>query len=256
LARVGIGRQTIAIEQTIPRMNVELSGGGVLAEPFSVTGWAFDENAFDDGTRLPYSGVDQVHVWAYPSSGAPPILVDVARTGGNYGLTRPDVAAIYGFKYMSTGFRIAVRDLPSGSYTLAFFAHSVRSNTFSNVQTVNVTLQQGVAQIVIDVPAAGIVKAPFLVAGWAVDPAATGGTGIDAVHVWAYPASGAAPIFLGQAADGGVRPDVAAWLGPAFENSGYGLIVSLPAGDYTLVVFARSVATGQFRSQTVQITVQ
>ena len=96
----------------------------------------------------------------------------------------------------------------------------------------------------------------FVVAGWAVDAGGTTGPGVDAVHVWAYPSTGATAVFVGQATYGGARPDVAAFLGSSFANCGYGLTASLPAGDYTLVVFARSVATKQFSSQTVRITVQ
>lgn len=256
LGSVSIRRQTITVEQTIPRMNVELaSGGAVRQEPFTITGWALDENAFSDGTALPRPGVDQVHVWAYPAGAAPPILVGLA----TYGLNRPDIAAIYGAKYQPSGFSISVSNLSSGTYTLAFFARSNRSNTFSNVHTVTVSVQQAAVQIAIDRPAAGVVQAlpgTFVVAGWAVDSRATTGPGVDIVHVWAYPTTGASPIFVGQAAYGGARPDVAAFLGSQSTNCGYGLTASLPPGDYTLVVFARSVATGQFRSQTVRITVQ
>jgi YVTN family beta-propeller protein len=256
LGTVGIRRQTITLEQTIPRMNVEFApGGAVRQEPFTITGWAIDENAFNDGTVIPSTGVDQVHVWAYPAGGAAPILVGLA----TYGVNRPDIAALFGAKYQPSGFSIRVSNLPTGTYTLAFFAHSNRSNTFSNVQTVTVSVQQAGVQIAIDRPSAGVVPTSsgfFFIAGWAVDTSATTGPGIDVVHVWAYPASGAAPIFLGQAAYGGARPDVAAYFGSSFTNCGYGLSAALSPGDYTLVVFARSAATKQFGSQTVRITVQ
>ena len=41
-------------------------------------------------------------------------------------------------------------------------------------------------------------ETPFLVAGWALDPAAVVGTTIDAVHIWAAPVTGAA-VFVGAA---------------------------------------------------------
>jgi len=93
------------------------------------------------------------------------------------------------------------------------------------------------------------VQQPFLVAGWAIDQAAAQGPGVDAVHVYAYPAdaSGAitgAPRFLGVAAMGGSRPDVGAIYGEQFTNSGFGLWASeLPSGFYRLVVYARSTVT-------------
>ena len=50
----------------------------------------------------------------------------------------------------------------------------------------------------------------FQVSGWAFDRAASSGTGVDYVHVYAYPnpGSGQAPIFLGAAAYGQARGDV------------------------------------------------
>src|SRR5204863_2815380 len=87
----------------------------------------------------------------------------------------------------------------------------------------------------------------FLLGGWAADLDAAQGTGIDALHVWAYPLAGGAPVFLGAASTGGVRPDVAALHGDRFLPSGYGLIVAgLPAGTYDLAVFAWSNVTGGF----------
>jgi hypothetical protein len=106
---------------------------------------------------------------------------------------------------------------------------------------------------------------PFTVAGWAIDPDAGIGTGVETLHVWAYPVTcngpGATchgtPVFLGAAAYGGRRPDVAAIFGDRFRNSGYGLTVdSLPPGTYDLAVFAWSTATGGFvPARVVRVTV-
>ena len=102
----------------------------------------------------------------------------------------------------------------------------------------------------IDAPAPGAtVGQPFLVGGWAIDPAAAGGPGVDAVHVWAYPnpGSGAPPIFLGVATYGGARPDVGAVFGNQFTSSGYNLMVSgLTPGVYQIAVFEHSEVTGTF----------
>ena len=116
-------------------------------------------------------------------------------------------------------------------------------------------------QVVIDYPAigdeAGGIR-PLLVAGWAIDTDADAGTGVDTVHVWAYPADGREPLFLGAAAYGGVRPDVAAIYGSRFEHSGYGLLVdSLPPGSYDLAVFAWSAVTFDFvPARVVRVTVR
>ena len=46
LGTVVIGRQTLTLEQTIPRMVIEspTSGAGLLQEPFFLSGWAIDQN--------------------------------------------------------------------------------------------------------------------------------------------------------------------------------------------------------------------
>ncbi|MEO8095205.1 MAG: hypothetical protein ABI632_09760 [Pseudolysinimonas sp.] len=88
----------------------------------------------------------------------------------------------------------------------------------------------------------------FTIGGWALDPRAPSGSGIDAVHAWAYPKGGGTPIFLG-AATLGERPDVAAFYGDRFRHSGFGLQVSgIPAGDYIVAVFPHSTASNVFLS--------
>ena len=120
-------------------------------------------------------------------------------------------------------------------------------------------------QVVIDAPVARnfssasvSVTQPFVVAGWAADLDAWLGTGIGTLHVWAYPARGGAPIFLGATAYGGTRPDVGAVYGDQFTSSGYSLTVgSLPPGEYMLAVFGYSLVQNAFvPAKTVQVTVR
>jgi hypothetical protein len=101
---------------------------------------------------------------------------------------------------------------------------------------------------VVDGPVANAeVIGSFTVAGWAADLDAQEDTGINTVHVWAYPTRGGQPIFLGAAEYGGLRPDVAAIYGDHVAKSGYRLRVDgLPAGVYDLAVFAFATATGEF----------
>jgi hypothetical protein len=101
----------------------------------------------------------------------------------------------------------------------------------------------------VDTPAGGqVLGTVSTIAGWALDLGAAGtGSGVDSVHVWAYPASGAAPIFLGTAVYGQDRPDVAAVYGARFRYSGFSLTSPpLPRGGYAFVAFARSAVSGQF----------
>jgi hypothetical protein len=97
-----------------------------------------------------------------------------------------------------------------------------------------------------------------LIAGWAADLDADLDSGVDTVHVWAYPVRGGDPIFLGAAAYGGKRPDVAAVYGDRFGKSGYGIFVrGLEPGDYDLAVFAYSTVKGGFvPARTARVTVR
>lgn len=111
----------------------------------------------------------------------------------------------------------------------------------------------------IDTPQHGQTMAqPFWVSGWTTDLAATEATGIDAVHVWAYPAGGGTPVFLGFGAFGDARPDVAAVYGRQFERSAYNVLVNrLRPGVYDIVVYPHRVATNTFEgAQVIRITIQ
>src|SRR5262249_52306379 len=93
----------------------------------------------------------------------------------------------------------------------------------------------------IDTPTQGaVLRQPFLFSGWAFDGAAQVGTGIDTVHVWAFPTSGAPGMFVGVATYGASRPDVGAVFGSQFTPSGFGLNISgLSPGSYRLMGFGR-----------------
>ena len=111
----------------------------------------------------------------------------------------------------------------------------------------------------IDAPASGAsVRQPFLVAGWAIDATSTRTNGVDVVHVYAYPNSGGAPIFLGVASVNVPRPDVAGAFGPQFGTSGYGLVArGLPPGGYLLAIFPHSTIANAFGvAHAVNVTVQ
>lgn len=77
------------------------------------------------------------------------------------------------------------------------------------------------------------------------------------IHVWAYPVSGAPPVFIGWTPVNAARPDVGAIFGTLHTPSGYGLIVrGLQPGGYTLVVFAHSsFGAGFVLAHPTQITI-
>jgi hypothetical protein len=122
-------------------------------------------------------------------------------------------------------------------------------------------------QVMIDTPAADAVVSgssrTLTVAGWALDLDDGADTGVTTVHVWTYPIdalTGARvdPAFLGVAAYGGERPDVAATFGDRYLRSGYGLTVDhLEPGTYDVAVFAwSSVRRGFVPAKVVRVTVR
>ncbi len=195
--------------------------GARVQQPFIVAGRAVDIFGSAAGP-----GIDAVHVWAFPTTGASPIFLGAAA----YGRPRSDLAALFGAPYLNSGYQLTVRGLTPGAYTLTAFGHNTRTGAFSVTRQVSITVTSSL-RMAVDTPVPGAsVPSSFVVAGWALDGAATTGSGIDAVHVWAYPSSGAAPIFVGAATLGHARPDVAAALGPQFGTTGYALDVqNLPA---------------------------
>lgn len=111
--------------------------------------------------------------------------------------------------------------------------------------------------VAVDLPSAGSVRPSFTVSGWAADLGSSTGSGADAVHVWAWPSSGAAPIFLGATTPSLARADVGAIFGSRFTNSGYNLpLNSVPTGNYLLAVYMHSTVTNTFNAvRTVNISV-
>jgi YVTN family beta-propeller protein len=224
------------------------ASGQTVQQPFALGGWAVDIFGFGDGP-----GIDAIHVWAFPADGSSPVFVGAPAYGG----PRADVAALYGPSYQNSGYGMTVSGLPPGTYRFDVFGHSSRTGTFAVAREITLTVVPSVA-IMIDLPApAATVPPSFVVAGWALDKAAAAGSGVDAVHVWAYPTSGTPPVFAGAATLDQPRPDVAAAFGSQFATAGYVLNVqNLPSGSYVLVAYAHQSITGRFVAQrTVTVTV-
>ena len=211
--------------------------GMSLRQPFSTAGWALDLAASDNG-------IDLVHVYAYPASGAQPIFLGASPVN----VARPDVGGIFGAAHASSGYGLIVRGLAPGNYMLAVFGHSSYSDTFPIALGVNIRVEPSTL-LALDAPGQNAVLGQrFLVGGWAADFSAASGSGIDLVHVYAYPLDvPGVPIFLGEARVGARRPDVGAYFGAAYEFTGFNLTAPvLPAGQYQIVVFGRSLVSGGF----------
>jgi hypothetical protein len=153
-----------------------------------------------------------------------------------------------------------------GAYDLTFAQRS--GDRVTRRQDVRITLNAKGSnrvgpQTIIDAPLANaLVGSTFYVGGWAADLDSGVDTGVSTVHVWAYPVdqngSRLNPVFLGPAAYGGSRPDVAALLGAHFGDSGYGMVVSaLPPGTYDIAVFAYSTVKNAFTpAKVVRVTIR
>ena len=228
--------------------------GAVVGTDFIIGGWAID-------TGAPVGpGIDALHLWAFPTTGAP-MFVGVVGYGG----ARADVASVFGSRFLNSGFNGRVVTLPPATYDLTIFAHSSLTGTFVDARSVRVAVQAVASRPVITIDTPGPLtplqgSSSFLVAGWAIDLASVADSGIDTIHVWAYPnpGSGASPVWLGVPALGGLRADVAAVFGSQFARSGYNLIVGpLAPGTYRIVAFAHSTITGTFvKSTSVDVTIR
>jgi hypothetical protein len=239
--RIRVDAALAGVNAPEPYMALDTPQDGQTAEPVFLSGWALDRGSVSG------AGVDAVHVWAYPT-GASPVFVGIATLGGQ----RDDVGAAFGAQFSTSGYCLTVSGLPAGTYQLVVSAHSTVTGTFNNSRVVTVTLSPPSPVMSVDTPAnPASVSGPFAVAGWAIDRASSTGPGVDAIHVWAFPTSGAAPIFAGEAGYGGARADVGAVMGAPYTNSGYYLTANLPPGTYDLAVYAHSSVSLQFNQYRV-----
>jgi uncharacterized repeat protein (TIGR01451 family) len=145
------------------------------------------------------------------------------------------------------GPHVRVFDGVSGSEVFGFFAFDpgITDGTF-------VAGPPTLRRISVDVPQVNAaVTTTVQVAGWAFDESTVAAPGVDAVHVWALPVGGGAPVFVGATTTFIARPDVASLLGGEFLMSGFDLSGPLPAGTYDLVVFVHNSVTHVFDNRRV-----
>ncbi len=243
-----------AIQKSESLLSIDSPPEGAVTLPFQVAGWAMDR-----GVGFFGSGIDFLHVYAFPSpgSGAPPIFL-----GSSFpSFARGDIAALFGDRFQFTGWAVRVDSLPAGPYLVVVFAHSIVTNTYTVIGTRAINVDSR-PLLSVDAPAPGSVLpagSRVFVGGWAIDLGAVSGTGIDAVHVWIYPGGGAGtPFFAGVATYGVSRADVGGIFGSKFTPSGYQLDVDgLAPGSYVIAVFAHSTVTNGFAIvQTRSVTIQ
>ena len=210
---------------------------------------------------------------AYPPFGTVRVLVDGIDVGSPSGWTsRDDLSALFpaatypGITNALGVLPIDTTRLTNGLHTIAwvvtandgqaagigsrFFTVQNASGPITAAPDDAVVAPATAPEVAIDAPIASATfdaPASVRIAGWAIDPVAAKGTGINAIHVWAYPAGGGAPAFLGAASYGISRPDVAAYFGDRYRDSGFSLNVdALPPGAYDIAVFAWSTVSQGF----------
>jgi hypothetical protein len=234
---------TLSVDTAL-RLFIDSPSSATVEQPFALSGWAADLQAAA-GT-----GIDQIDVWAYPSSSAAPIFLGQAKYGG----ARPDVAAVYGPQFLNSAFGLTVTNLRADTYRIVVFAHSPVYCLFVIAASILVTIPDAP---VITVTSGGICGT-ILVGGYAINPAAASGTGVDAVHVYAYqPFStdrAGSVIFVGSSYGRENWEAVAAY-GERYRYSGFA--VNMPATELTLwtfVAFARSTITGTFNNAAIHTT--
>ena len=103
--------------------------GQSVAQPFQFAGWAIDGSA-PTGT-----GVSTVDIWSYPNpgSGTAPIYVG----SGGYGVARSDVSAVYGSRFLNSGYSLWKAGLVPGEHLFVTYALSTASNTWFFQTTTN-----------------------------------------------------------------------------------------------------------------------
>ena len=195
-------------------------------------------------------------MYAYPNpgSGQPAIFLGAATYGGY----RSDVAGSFGGQFGNSGYGLSA-SLGAGYYQVVVYARSTVTASWSQAQSVYVTVAAGVHAAIETPAASATVGQPFNLTGWALDASSSSGNGVPFMHAYVY-LHGATPQFLGAPSTvAGSRPDLGAWLQASrFSDSGWGLTVGgLPVGTHLLVVYPYSSVTGSFAPALLRwVTVQ
>jgi hypothetical protein len=120
--------------------------------------------------------------------------------------------------------------------------------------TTRVVVSPGVDDVLLQIDRAD----SSVIEGWSLDPHATKGSGIGAIHVWATKKGTSDPFFLGQAMLDVRRDDVGELYGAQFIGSGYRLhLPMMEPGTYDVVVYAWSERTARWEAaRTVMVSVR
>jgi len=121
-----------------PQTIIDVPGAGGVFEagaPFFLGGWAADLDSAAD------SGVGAVHVWAYPVDAKANRQDPVFLGEAIHGSARPDVAAVYGDRFVNSGYGMIVPGLARGTYDIAVFSLSTAVGHFTPAKVVRVVVR-------------------------------------------------------------------------------------------------------------------
>jgi hypothetical protein len=108
--------------------------GSSTSSPVRISGWVIDRADVDqtpDG-----SGIEFIQIYAYPVAGGAPTLVC-----GPYAVDpRPDVAAIFGSRFVNSGFNCET-PMSAGTYDLAVYLFSSRTRQYSPPSVIRFTVR-------------------------------------------------------------------------------------------------------------------
>jgi hypothetical protein len=221
-------------------------------QPVTISGWVVDQTA--EG----WAGIDNVHVYD-----------GLAGQGGtflgqaSFAESRPDVAQALGNpSWTNSGFALTLGAgaLAAGPHNLTVYAHTPAKGWWFT--QVPVTSALPVAQPAPESEPVNVLLRPSMVTisksvetdhysikGYALDPSATSGAGIDHVDLYMDEMRGkGGTVFIGSAALGQDSPEAAAKYGPAFEQAGYQLDfkpTNFNVGDHHIYSYAVSSITGK-----------
>ncbi len=221
----------------------------------TVGGWAIDL-ASPAGT-----GVTDVHVYldGYGSESGHTFI-----GRAQYGAARVDVATQFNdVRFARSAFNLSwdASTAGAGSHTLVVL-YRTRCGWASLTQ--NVDVDGPTTLLNIEAPPQGsLVAAPVRLQGWAADPQAASGTGIDRIELYLDGEVTTLGVPLGDVPYGESRPDVGAALGgehelarARFSRSGFGMFWNpsgVTPGSHSLTVYARGAEGAVARSLAVEI---
>jgi hypothetical protein len=221
----------------------------------TVGGWAIDL-ASPAGT-----GVSDVHVYL-DGYGAESGHTFIGRA--QYGAARVDVATQFNdVRFARSAFSLSwdASTAGAGSHTIVVL-YRTRCGWASLTQNVDVDGPTTLLNIE-SPPQGSLVAAPVRLQGWAADPQAPLGTGVDHVELYLDGEVTTLGVPLGDIPYGESRPDVGAALGgdnelarARFSRSGFGMFWNpsgLTPGSHSLTVYARGPDGAVARSLAVEI---